>query len=277
MSVPSIISDRLLKHDINYICDLFSPSRLQSSSFLDQKANSIRSLLGTVLEFVLECNSELLRYTKSQRLQELFFFTLLNGELDSYLEAGANDGILYSNTYGFYTLLKCFGVCIEASPRLFGSLAKNRSNDVVLNYALTAASGQLISLYDNTTHGLFGRIEVPPNHTSLRGTTNSRQTVQSITFHDALRTLPVTKLSFMSLDIEGSELEALSVLKDPIFIVACIEANSSTQKAKLTELLKRIDCSCYDYPFAPNEIVAISDTSRCNQTILGILNEFHCL
>lgn len=275
MSISSIISNRLLKHDTDYICDLLSPSRLQSSSFLDHKANSVRNLLGTVLDFVLHSNSQLLRYTKSQRLQELFFFTLLNGKLDSYLEAGANDGILYSNTYAFYTLLECFGVCIEASPRLFKSLADNRSNDVVLNFALTATSGEFISLFDDTTHGLFGRIDVPDNHSSLNGTTISREIVQSITFNDILIDSAVSQFSFMSLDIEGSELDALSVLTRPIFRVACIEANSPAQKAKLTQLLKNIGCSCYDYPFASNEIVAISDQSRLNRNILDILNEFH--
>lgn len=276
MSISSIISNRLLKHDIDYICDLLSPSRLQSSSFLDHKANSVRNLLGIVLDFVLHSNSQLLRYTKSQRLQELFFFTLLNGKLDSYLEAGANDGILYSNTYAFYTLLECFGVCIEASPRLFKSLANNRSKDVILNFALTATTGELISLLDDTPHGLFGRIDTSHANSSPNIATLTREIVQSTTFIDILADYSVSQFSFMSLDIEGSELDALSVLSTPIFHVACIEANSPAQKAKLTQLLKKIGCSCYDYPFASNEIVAIADPSHLNQSILDILNEFHC-
>ena len=276
MTISSIISNRLLKHDIDCICDLLSPSRLQPSSFLDHKANSVRNLLGTVLDFVLYSNSQLFRYTKSQRLQELFFFTLLNGKLDSYLEAGANDGILYSNTYAFYTLMECPGVCIEASPRLFKSLANNRSNDVLLNYALTATSGESISLFDDSPHGLFGRIDASRDDSSPNSATLSREIVTSITFNDVLAGSSVSQFSFMSLDIEGSELDALSVLTGPIFHVACIEANSPAQKAKLTHLLKSIGCSCYDYPFASNEIVAIADPTHLNQSIVDILNEFHC-
>ena len=275
MPFSSFISDRLLRHDIDYVCDLFSPSRLEPSSYLDRKANSVRTLLGSVLDFVLNSNSQLLRYTKSQRLQELFFFTLLNGKLDSYLEAGANDGILYSNTYAFYTLLKCSGVCIEASPRLFKSLAENRPNDLTLNYALTSTSGEYISLYDDTNHGLFGRIDPSGNDSSFNCSTLMRETVQSITFKDVLSDYSKSQFSFMSLDIEGSELDALSVLTSPIFDVACVEANSSAQKAKLTQLLKNIGCSCFDYPFASNEIVAISHPSHLNQGVLDVLTEFH--
>jgi hypothetical protein len=102
--IKKLISEKLLRHDIDYVCDLFSPFRLQQSSLLSDEVNSARHLLSIILDFVLNSNCSLLSYTKSQRLQELFFFALLNGEINSCLEAGANERLPYSNTYAFYSL-----------------------------------------------------------------------------------------------------------------------------------------------------------------------------
>jgi FkbM family methyltransferase len=273
MSLKKLVSDKLSRHDIDYVCDLFSPFRLQPSSFLGYEGNSIRSLLGIIIDFVLNANCSLFRFTKSQRLQELFFFALLNGELNSYLEAGANDGLLYSNTYAFYTLLDCRGICIEASPRLYRSLVCNRPNDVNLNYALTSKTGELVSLVDDTPHGLFGHIGNCPDNFVSDDVKSLKELVHSISLNDALANCSLSHVSFMSLDIEGSELNALSVLKAPIFHTACVEANTPAQKYKISQFLKSIGCACYIYPFASNEIVAVSSPLGLNSDILKILDE----
>lgn len=277
MLIKKLISEKLLRHDIDYVCDLFSPFRLQQSSLLSDEGNSSRHLLSIILDFVLNTNCSLLRFTKSQRLQELFFFSLLNGELSSYLEAGANDGILYSNTYAFYSLLDCPGVCIEASPRLYRSLVCNRPNNANLNHALTSKTGELVALVDDTPHGLFGRIGDCPNNFISNDGNTVRELVHSITLKDALANCSLSHVSFMSLDIEGSEVNALSVLKAPIFRTACVEANTPFQKFKISRFLKSIGCACYNYPFASNEIIAVSSALGLNPDILKILDKYFLL
>lgn len=277
MPIKKLVSDRLLRHDIDYVCDLFSPFRLQPSNFLGYEGNSVRVLLGIVIDFVLNSNCSLLRFTKSQRLQELFFFALLNGEISSYLEAGANDGILYSNTYAFYSLLDCPGICIEASPRLYRSLVCNRPNNTNLNYALTSVTGELVALVDDTPHGLFGSIGDCPGKIVLNDPKTAGDLVHSISLNDALSNCSLSRVSFMSLDIEGSELNALSVLEAPIFHAACVEANTPAQKHTISLFLKGIGCTCYNYPFASNEIIAVSSPLGLNSDILKILDKFFLL
>lgn len=50
----------------------------------------------------------------------------------TYLDLGANDPILMSNTYLFYKL-GAKGVLVEANPNLIGNLSLHRSNDLILN------------------------------------------------------------------------------------------------------------------------------------------------
>jgi len=277
MPFRKFFSQRLLAHDIDYVCDLFSPFRLQKSNNLSDQGNAVRSLLGIILDYVLTNNSSLLRFTQSQRLQELFFFTLLRGELSSYLEAGANDGILYSNTYGFYSVFDCYGICIEANPRLYQALEKNRPTSINMNAALTSRSGEQILIINNSSHGLFGSVTLYSDDLLSDNCIGERSLVKSITITDVLESHSLSNLSFLSLDIEGSEIDALSVLTHPIFHTACIEVNSLAQKEAVASLLTRLGYSCYHYPFATNELVAISSFSGLNIDIIGILDQYFAL
>jgi hypothetical protein len=81
----------------------------------------------------------------------------------------------------------------------------------------------------------------------------------------------------MSLDIEGSESNPLSVLEAPVFHTVCVEANAPSQKCKILPFLRRIGCACYNYPFASNEIIAVSTPLGFNSDILKILDKFFLL
>lgn len=196
----------------------------------------------------------------------------MNGLVESYLEAGANDGLLYSNTYALYNLTGSLGICVEASPRLYDSLVLNRPNNINLNYALSDISGQALSLLDNTSHGLFGHIQEPSElivkHSCLQ------ESVQSMTLEDVLDECSESCISFLSLDIEGSELKTLKALAKPLFLTACIEANKHSSKLAISSILSGMGYTCYHYPFATNEVVAVLGTDSLNAGLVRLLEDF---
>ena len=61
-----------------------------------------------------------------------FIMGVLGVVRPTYLDIGANDPIVLSNTYHFYKK-GCSGVCVEPNPPVFEKLRKTRKRDTCLN------------------------------------------------------------------------------------------------------------------------------------------------
>ena len=77
--------------------------------------------------------------SKAQDGEDVFafehFFYGAQG-VGSFLEMGALDGLMYSNTYAFEQVLGWKGVLIEASPKSFERLARNRPSQHTIHAAV---------------------------------------------------------------------------------------------------------------------------------------------
>jgi FkbM family methyltransferase len=147
-----------------------------------------------------------------------------------YVEAGANDGLRYSNTVRLERELHWTGLLIEPSPRAFSELVIKRPDNINLNYALvgdrqenslrgTFTSGSLLSSADKDLK--FRDIAVLRH--KIRGIARLRKiiglrpkilesNVPASTIDALLDQSGIPHVNLFSLDVEGYEIEALKGL-----------------------------------------------------------------
>ena len=147
----------------------------------------------------------------------------LNKSQGTYLECGAFDGIIDSNTLFFNKFLNWNGYNVEPLPNIYTHLCNNRKEDVNLNLALsdiddnctfTQAIDKNVPFY----HGHFGNgsLRHTPAHLDelmMRGCEFENFTVRTITLQTLFLEQSINKqIDFFSLDVEGHEGKVLSQL-----------------------------------------------------------------
>ena len=140
-----------------------------------------------------------------------------------FVEAGAYDGISFSNTYLLETRYCWKGICIEANPRAYEKLQKNRRCQFAERLLGRAGATKKLYLQDmgstvaSETTGEFVSMTCSP----LAEVLNEFKAPQTI--------------DYLSLDIEGSEDEVLGgfPFEKYIFRCATIERLSKNGKKNL--------------------------------------------
>lgn len=170
-----------------------------------------------------------------------------------FVEAGANDGYLLSNTYYFEKMRGWSGVLVEPVPALARECRRNRRAKV-FEAALVAAAvpGATVELHFaglmSTVAGAIGDEAATADHVAMglavQGLTGSyRLQVSARTLTEILDEARVFReIDLLSLDIEGGEPAALRGLDferyAPRFI--CVEARDGAAITKLLEPRYRI-------------------------------------
>jgi FkbM family methyltransferase len=137
-----------------------------------------------------------------------------------FLDIGANDGLFGSNTATLELDYGWTGLCIEANPKLIQPLTDNRPNSTIVHKAVWIGPGEVdievpLHFKKKDPANQLGRIA------SLEGNTKSFKKffdkgietfkVQSDTATNIINNtlgVPIV-IDYMSLDIEGAEIEAL--------------------------------------------------------------------
>lgn len=177
----------------------------------------------------------------SQNMEEFFILHYFSHYVGTFLDVGANDGITLSNTRQL-ALNNWNGLLIEPSPRAFAQLSDLYAIDAprieVLEAALHTSDEELI-LNESGAHlnngdvGLLSTV----NNESLRkwaSTTDFKEIpIYGFTLKSILETSNYQTFDFISLDVEGQELELLPQfdfhkLKTKM---ACIEWNGANWDA----------------------------------------------
>ena len=144
--------------------------------------------------------------TSSQSYQDLFvIWKLRNKSKGFFVEFGADNGILNSNSYLLEKQFSWEGILVEANPLINSDLKKNRACKI-RNYAMTNRSNEVINF----------EIRKDRQHSRILKNKNNKCKnskiiqVTTITLNDLLEKYKIKRgFELLSIDIEGNELDVL--------------------------------------------------------------------
>ncbi|HLA58618.1 MAG TPA: FkbM family methyltransferase [Puia sp.] len=179
----------------------------------------------------------------SQHGEDFLLNEIFKGKRDGYfVEVGCLDGIEYSNSYHFEKK-GWKGACIEAHNDFINSLFKNRPNSTIVHCAVGEDNKENVTFYANKV----GSLSTLDKNEEERWKKNysadfhgfEEQHVSMRTLTSIFDQLALKTIDFVSLDIEGYEVKALSGLdfakyKPRVFV---IEYKDELHKSQLDEIL----------------------------------------
>ena len=191
--------------------------------------NNVRIILNYFLEKTakLDCYLGLLEfketieagggggYFQGQMGQDyIAYLALKNKKNGFYIDIGANDGKTFSNTY-IFEQLGWDGICVEANPNTFKKLQENRKCHMY-NCAVVLNSTGTAKFITSSVSGLdtlemFDADYQKAKRTSIGINETEVIEVKTMTFNDIMKDFKdITYIDFMSLDIEGGEVDVLN-------------------------------------------------------------------
>lgn len=165
-----------------------------------------------------------------------------------YVEVGAFDGVHLSNTFSFEQQ-GWSGICIEPNPDYFSQCQKARPRSTCIHAACTSEpSVNSIAFYQEELGLLSGTtcdrdydIQTRYKNRGLEFNGFTKIQVPATTLNHLLKSYLAqnTKIDFISIDVEGAEIEVLKGLDLEQFKpqVLVIEANSEESKQQLNHYL----------------------------------------
>ena len=158
-------------------------------------------------------------YSQSQEdmfLNQCIFKNKQNGV---YIELGALDGVLYSNTKFFEDSLNWKGILIEPHPEKFKLLQLNRPNNFLFNSLVSCYKEPLDFRYFLDIHAAVSGVEntLSKHHFDVyfdsdnewhKSLPQNKITIKPITLTEIVKQL--THIDLLSLDVEGHEYEVLN-------------------------------------------------------------------
>lgn len=189
---------------------------------------------------------------KSQNLQDLIVLDLFGFKNNGiFIEAGACDGILNSNSYLLEKEFSWSGLLVEPLKDYFIELKKNRKVNCE-NYALysdDSENARFLMTDSNDLSTLKG-FENNDIHDENRKK-NLEITVRTITLTHLLDNLFFPKeIDFLSLDTEGSELEILKDFNFEKYLikVICVEHNQNKNRKLIQKYLEQKKYTRIEFP-----------------------------
>jgi FkbM family methyltransferase len=161
-----------------------------------------------------------------------------------FVEFGATDGVLLSNTYLLEMEFGWKGICAEPNPKLYEQLKGNR-RCIVSDACIAGQSGETVEFIFADAFGGMARHAFSDEHADRRNAYAATEGVGkllTISLDDFLRRhkAPVN-IDYISIDTEGSELEIVSSFPFDQWNVRLftIEHNFTPQREVILELLQK--------------------------------------
>ena len=178
-----------------------------------------------------------MKFYSQHKQDEYVFNTFFTNKRDGFfVDIGAYDGVVLSNTYFFEKELGWKGICIEPQTKQYELLLKNR-NCICVNGCVADFTGKGLFLeiegYSTMLSGLIEKYD--ENHlkrieheTSTLGGSKKQVEVECYLLNDLLKKNFVKNVDFCSIDVEGAELDILKTIdfKNFHFNIFSIENNN---------------------------------------------------
>lgn len=166
-----------------------------------------------------------------------------------FIEIGANDGILISNTYLLEKDYNWTGICVEPLIDKFNLLCKNRKNSLCYNYAVYNKSNERV-LFDisNKNHLFSGISQDIESYKDMVDSNKIQIMVETITLTDLLEKAKAPHyIDYFSIDTEGSELKILQGINFDKYIFGLIHVEHNYNEIKRQEIKDLLISNNYIY------------------------------
>jgi FkbM family methyltransferase len=187
---------------------------------------------GTPHEDLLSTEVQSAGELHSQGKEELIIRDFFGDRREGFfVDVGCAWPVIYSNTYYLEKQLGWSGIAIDALPEFEPSWKKRRPKSKFFNYLITDHSDSREPFYRSELKGISS-IRKPV--TGPAGNERAFEEIQvpTITLTDLLEQNGVSKIDFLSIDIEGAELLALAGFDIGRFKpeLICIEAKPANRE-----------------------------------------------
>lgn len=155
-----------------------------------------------------------------------------------YVDVGANDGIIASNTAHYDLNMGWEGICIEPHPRAFSELVKNRPNAINLNICISDEQGEVdfcvVNGYAEMLSGIEKCYHVDHKKridSEIESYGGSKEIVKisSKPLKQVLFENQVKKIDYLSIDTEGSELQIIESIDFDLVDIRVISTENSSR------------------------------------------------
>tara|TARA_R110002072_G_scaffold84065_12_gene190592 strand:- start:26 stop:730 length:705 start_codon:yes stop_codon:yes gene_type:complete len=175
--------------------------------------------------FVKENNYTHIKYYSQQDEDKYLLRYILNSKTHNgtFLEIGACDGLMYTNTKMLEDDFGFKGILIEPQPSMYNRLIINRPNCKCYNTAISNMDDNKVTFSGlGETGGITEFLNTDQLHS---------YTVNNSKMKDVIKNSGFEYIDFMFIDVEGSELEVIKTI-DFTFPIYCIiiEAHSTEQE-----------------------------------------------
>ncbi len=178
---------------------------------------------------------------EDQYLYDKYFRGFRNGV---FLEMGALDGLLYSNTKFFEESLDWTGILIEPNPVQYKALRQNRPNCKNYNVLISDSTEELDFKYFHTGHAAVSGVAdtLPDSHQEkyFDKFTNLPQSIikiKPVTLTSIIMESGFKYIDLFSLDVEGHEYNVLKSFNFSVPIKMIIMENLGGEEMHPAELL----------------------------------------
>lgn len=172
-----------------------------------------------------------------------YFFESIGISKPVYVDIGANQPIKGNNTYLFY-LKGSKGICIEPDITLIPSLKRIRPHDIILNIGISTSVASEADFYYFHGHynawNTFSK-EDADKKSNESGIAYKISKVQLDTVGSMLKKYNMEKVNFISLDVEGLDLQILksidfNVIRPELICVETVEFSLNNTVNKNNEI-----------------------------------------
>lgn len=182
------------------------------------------------------------QYGQDRYINENYFKNKIGGV---FVDIGAHDGESLSNTFFFEKALNWSGICIEPHPKIFSKLKQNRKCILVEGCAWSEDTNKVFRMIEGYSEMLSGIVEVYEDQHVERinkevESLNQKTTDINMKCYDINKLLldnNFKKIDFLSLDIEGGELEVLKCIDFYKFNIKTIAVENNYENKDIRNLL----------------------------------------